>query len=57
MAKRELIKRRLVEIAHARSGDKGDLVNIGLIARTPSGFRVHVEAPWLETLLTWLDGV
>jgi hypothetical protein len=29
----------------------------GLLARTPSGFRVHVEAPWLETLLAWLDGV
>jgi len=29
----------------------------GLLARTRSGFRVHVEAPWLETLLTWLDGV
>jgi hypothetical protein len=29
----------------------------GLLARTPSGFRVHIEAPWLETLLTWLDGV
>ena len=29
----------------------------GLLVRTPSGFRVHVEAPWLETLLTWLDGL
>jgi hypothetical protein len=29
----------------------------GLLVRTPSGFRVHVESPWLETLLTWLDGV
>ncbi len=29
----------------------------GLLTRTPSGFRVHVEAPWLETLLAWLDGV
>jgi hypothetical protein len=29
----------------------------GLLVRTPSGFRVHVEAPWLETLLTWLDGI
>jgi len=29
----------------------------GLLARTPSGFRVHVESSWLETLLTWLDGV
>ena len=29
----------------------------GLLARTASGFRVHVESPWLETLLAWLDGV
>ena len=29
----------------------------GLLARTSSGFRVHVESPWLETLLAWLDGV
>jgi hypothetical protein len=29
----------------------------GLLARTPSGFRVHVGAPWLETLLAWLDGI
>jgi hypothetical protein len=28
----------------------------GLLARTTSGFRVHVESPWLETLLVWLDG-
>jgi hypothetical protein len=28
-----------------------------LLARTPFGFRVHIEAPWLETLLGWLDGV
>ena len=28
-----------------------------LLARTPSGFRVHVEAPWLETLRSWFDGV
>jgi hypothetical protein len=29
----------------------------GLLARTQAGFRLHVEAPWLETLLAWLDGV
>jgi hypothetical protein len=29
----------------------------GLLARTPSGFRIHIEAPWLQTLLTWLEGV
>jgi len=28
-----------------------------LLARTQVGFRVHVEAPWLEALLAWLDGV
>jgi len=28
----------------------------GLLARTEAGFRLHVEAPWLETLLAWLDG-
>ncbi len=27
-----------------------------LIARTQAGFRLHVEAPWLEALMTWLDG-
>jgi hypothetical protein len=29
----------------------------GLLARTSQGFRIHFEAPWLETLLAWLDGV
>lgn len=29
----------------------------GLLARTSAGFRVHVEAPWIETLIAWLDGV
>lgn len=29
------MKVRLIEIAHARSGDKGDAVNVGLIARRP----------------------
>ena len=28
-----------------------------LLARTHAGFRLHVEAPWLETFLTWLDEV
>lgn len=34
---------RLLEIAHARSGDKGDTVNIGLIAREPRYYPVLVE--------------
>jgi hypothetical protein len=31
-------KRKLVELAHARSGDKGDKVNIGLIAKNPEDY-------------------
>jgi sarcosine oxidase gamma subunit len=27
-----------------------------LLSRTPDGFRVHVERPWLEALMAWLDG-
>ena len=27
-----------------------------LLGRTDAGFRLHVERPWLEALLTWLDG-
>jgi sarcosine oxidase gamma subunit len=27
-----------------------------LLARIEAGFRLHVERPWLEALLTWLDG-
>ncbi|HLY00782.1 MAG TPA: hypothetical protein VKR62_18975 [Roseiarcus sp.] len=29
----------------------------GLLARTGAGFRVHIEATRLETLIAWLDGV
>src|SRR6516225_9678180 len=33
----------LRQIAHARSGDKGDAVNIGLIARKPEYYPILVE--------------
>lgn len=29
---------RLYELAHARSGDKGDTVNVGVIARNPAHY-------------------
>ena len=41
------MKARLIDIAHARSGDKGDAVNVGLIARNPDHYpflREHVTA-------------
>lgn len=37
---------RLLDLAHARSGDKGDTVNVGVIARRPEDY------PLLEKLLT-----
>lgn len=35
---------QLVELAHARSGDKGDVVNIGVIAYEPEHYPLLVEA-------------
>jgi hypothetical protein len=34
------MKVKLAEIAHARSGDKGDASNVGLIAGTPEQYEV-----------------
>ena len=31
---------KLWEIAHGRSGDKGDICNIGLIARSEEGYKI-----------------
>ncbi len=39
-------KTTLIEIAHARSGDKGNTVNIGLIGRSPECYE------WLEQNIT-----
>ena len=32
---RELLGKPLIEIAHGRSGDKGDTSNVGIVARKP----------------------
>ena len=37
------MKVRLVEIAHARSGDKGDTANVGLIALRPEHYPTLVR--------------
>lgn len=46
---------RLSEIAHARSGDKGNHANVGVIAYTPAGYeflgRVLTESRVAEYLL------
>jgi len=33
----------LVELAHARSGDKGDTANVGLVARRPADYPLLVR--------------
>ncbi|PYP88688.1 MAG: hypothetical protein DMF61_05765 [Blastocatellia bacterium AA13] len=38
-----MAKIKLIHIAHARSGDKGDTANVGLIAREPSFYPILVE--------------
>jgi len=38
-----MAKRKLIELAHARSGDKGDKVNIGLIAKHPEDYPILVR--------------
>lgn len=37
------MRRRLIELAHARSGDKGDTANVGLIARKPAFYPILVK--------------
>lgn len=38
-----MAKQRLIELAHARSGDKGDRVNIGLIAKRSEDYPILVR--------------
>lgn len=37
------MKIRLLDVAHARSGDKGDTANVGLIAMTPALYPLLVK--------------
>ncbi len=37
------MKVRLIDLAHARSGDKGDTANIGVIARKPQYYAILVR--------------
>jgi hypothetical protein len=36
-------KRKLIELAHARSGDKGDTANVGIIAHNPNDYPILVR--------------
>jgi hypothetical protein len=48
---------QLLELAHARSGDKGNLCNIGLIAKRPEDYAVLVEKVTAERVKRHFEGV
>jgi hypothetical protein len=51
------VKIRLIEIAHARSGDKGDTANVGVIARRPEYYPVLVKYLTAERVRDHFAGI
>jgi hypothetical protein len=47
----------LVELAHARSGDKGDTANVGVIARRPELYPVLVRELTVERVAAHFAGM
>ena len=52
-----MAKRRLIELAHARSGDKGDTANVGLIALQPEYYPVLREQVTAERVKRHFTGI
>jgi len=51
------VKIRLLDIAHARSGDKGDTANVGVIALEPRWYPVLAEYLTLDRVREHFRGV
>ncbi len=51
------MKVRLLDIAHVRSGDKGDTVNIGLIAHSPEHYPLLVREVTAERVKEHFRGI
>lgn len=51
------MKVRLLDICHARSGDKGDTGNVGLIARKPEYYPVIVRYVTPEAVKKHFEGI
>lgn len=51
------MKIRLLDIAHARSGDKGDTANVGVIARRPEYYPVLVKYLTVERVSAHFAGL
>jgi hypothetical protein len=48
---------RLLHLAHARSGDKGDTANVGLIARHPDFYPILVEQVTAARVKRHFEGI
>lgn len=51
------LKIRLLDICHARSGDKGNTANIGLIAREPKYYRIIEKYVTAEKVKKHFEGI
>ncbi len=51
------MKIKLIEIAHARSGDKGDTGNVGVIARKEEYYPLLVKYLTVERVKQYFDGI
>ena len=54
MGKRRI---RLIEIAHARSGDKGDAANVGVIARDKAFYPIIIQELTAERVKKHFEGI
>jgi hypothetical protein len=52
-----MAKRKLIELAHARSGDKGDTANVGIIAHKPEYYPILVREVTAERVKEHFAGV
>lgn len=51
------MKVRLIQFAHARSGDKGDTGNVGVIARKPEYYPLLVRELTVERVAAHFQGI
>lgn len=51
------MKKRLLEIAHGRSGDKGNAANIGIIAYDENGYELLKKHLTIERMKKHFEGI
>jgi len=51
------MKVQLIKLAHARSGDKGDTANVGLIALKPEYYPIQVEQVTADRVKEHFKGI